>query len=43
VTPAQVPLAPGTYSITVEKDGKQGTRSVRVQADSINYLKVSLE
>src|SRR5579885_2164582 len=43
VTPAQVPLAPGTYNITVEKDGKQGTRSVRVQADSINYLKVSLE
>ena len=43
VTPAQVPLAPGTYNVTVEKDGKQGNRSVQVKADSISYLKVSLQ
>ena len=43
VTPAQVTLAPGTYNITVEKDGKQGTRPVDVHGDSISYLKVVLE
>jgi archaellum component FlaF (FlaF/FlaG flagellin family) len=43
LTPAQIALPPGSYSITVEKDGKRGTRSVAVKVDSINYLKVSLE
>jgi serine/threonine-protein kinase len=32
VTPAQIPLAPASYSITVEwKDGKQATRSVEIR------------
>ena len=39
VTPAQIPLAPGTYKITVEKDGKQATRSVEVRS-GIVYLKL---
>jgi serine/threonine-protein kinase len=43
VTPAQVTLSPGTYNVTVEKDGKQGTRAVDVRADSMSYLKVVLE
>ena len=43
VTPAQVNLAPGTYNITVEKDGKQGSRAVDVRSESMSYLKVTLE
>jgi hypothetical protein len=39
VTPAQVPLAPGTYKITVEKDGKQATQTVEVRS-GISYLKI---
>jgi serine/threonine-protein kinase len=38
-TPAQINLAPGTYSITVEwKDGKQATRNVEIR-NGINYQK----
>jgi serine/threonine-protein kinase len=38
-TPAQIRLAPGSYSITVEwKDGKQATRTVQIK-DGINYQK----
>ena len=43
VTPAQVNLSPGTYNITVEKDGKQGSRAVDVRSESMSYLKVTLE
>ena len=43
LTPAQVSLSPGTYNITVEKDGRQGTRPVEVHNDSISYLKVVLD
>jgi hypothetical protein len=43
VTPAQVSLAPGTYTITVEKNGRQGTRSVEVRNGVLNYLKVQLD
>lgn len=38
-TPAQIPLAPGTYKITVEKDGKQASQSVEVKS-GISYLKI---
>ena len=38
-TPAQIRLAPGSYSITVEwKDGNKATRSVQIK-DGINYQK----
>ena len=39
LTPAQIPLAPGTYKITVEKDGQQAARTVDVRS-GISYLKV---
>jgi serine/threonine-protein kinase len=38
-TPAQIPLPPGSYAITVEwKDGRQATRTVQIK-DGINYQK----
>ena len=43
VTPAQIPLAPGTYNITLEKNGRQATQQVEVQNGRLNYLKVPLE
>ena len=43
VTPAQIQLAPGSYSITVEwKDGKQTTKTVQIK-DGINYQKFLTE
>ena len=42
VTPAQIQLSPGTYKITVEKDGKQASRSVEVRS-GIVYLKLLFE
>ena len=42
VTPAQVTLSPGSYTIVLEKDGKQVSRSVDVRGDTINYLKVGI-
>ena len=41
VTPAQIPLAPGTYTITIEKDGLHATERVEIKA-GINYSKVTL-
>ena len=42
-TPAQLSLVPGTYSITVEKDGRASTRSVEVRNGAINYLRLTME
>jgi hypothetical protein len=42
VTPAQIALAPGSYRITVEKDGKQTTEPVEIQNGKFNYLKIPL-
>ena len=41
VTPAQIPLAPGTYQITVEKDGRQSTAQVEIH-NGINYSRIPL-
>jgi hypothetical protein len=42
VTPAQIQLTPGSYSVTVEwKDGKQATRTVQIK-DGINFQKFLL-
>jgi serine/threonine protein kinase len=41
-TPVQITLAPGSYMVTVEKDGKQVTRQVDVH-NGISYLKLQLE
>ncbi len=42
VTPAQLQLPPGTYSITVEKDGRQSTHQVEMRNGALNSLKVVL-
>ena len=42
-TPAQINLAPGVYNITVQKDGRQQSRTVDVRNGAINYLKIPLE
>ncbi len=39
VTPTQIQLTPGSYSITVEwKDGKKASRTVQIK-DGINFEK----
>jgi hypothetical protein len=43
VTPARIPLTPGTYNVTVEKNGRQSTQSVEVQNGKLNLLKIPLE
>ncbi len=42
VTPAQITLAPGTYMVTVEKDGRSRTQRVDMQ-ESLIYLRVPLD
>ncbi len=42
VTPAQITLAPGSYLITVEKDGHSRTQRVDMQ-ESLIYLRVPLD
>jgi len=42
VTPAQLALAPGTYRITVEKDGIQNTSTVEIRNGETKLLKVLL-
>jgi len=41
VTPAQIPLGLGTYSITVEKDGQHATERVEIK-NGINYRKIMM-
>jgi serine/threonine protein kinase len=41
VTPVQIPLSLGTYTVTVEKDGRQVTEKVEVR-NGINYRKILL-
>ncbi len=41
-TPAQIPLSPGNYKITVEKDGKQATSPVEIRNGAISYLRITL-
>jgi hypothetical protein len=43
ITPARIALTPGTYSITVEKDGKQNTQQVAVQNGNLKYVTIPLE
>jgi len=40
-TPTQIPLAPGSYKVTVQKDGIESTQTVEVHG-GISYLKVLL-
>ena len=41
-TPAQISLAPGNYSITVEKDGKQATSPAEIREGALNYTHIVL-
>ena len=41
VTPAQIPLPTGTYTIAVEKDGRLATEKVEIR-NGINYRKILL-
>ena len=42
MTPAQLPLTPGTYNITIEKDGRQSSRPVEIRNGELSYLKILL-
>jgi len=42
-TPAQIELAPGPYTITVEKDGKQSSKEIDISDRAINYLRIPLD
>jgi hypothetical protein len=42
ITPAQIQLAPGTYNITVEKDGQRATRTVELRNEIVT-LRILLE
>ena len=41
VTPAQIPLALGTYTVMVEKDGLHATERIEIKS-GINYRKLTL-
>jgi hypothetical protein len=43
VTPAQIPLSPGTYTIAIEKDGKQASASVEIRNGAITHQRIVLE
>jgi serine/threonine-protein kinase len=43
ITPAQIPLAPGTYTIAIEKDGKQASAKVEIRNGVINHQRIVLE
>jgi len=43
VTPAQIPLSPGTFTITVEKDGKQASATVEIRNGTISHQRIVLE
>ena len=43
VTNTQLQLAPGSYRIAVEKDGRQGTATVDIHNDEIRTLRLILE
>jgi hypothetical protein len=42
-TPAKLNLAPGTYNVTVEKDGHRNSQSVVIRNNNTSYMKISLE
>ena len=42
-TPAQISLAPGTYSVRVEKDGVRKSNNVEIRNGETRYLKIPLQ
>jgi serine/threonine-protein kinase len=43
VTPAEIPLSPGTYTIAIEKDGKQASATVEIRNGVISHQRIVLE
>jgi serine/threonine-protein kinase len=43
VTPAQISLSPGTYTIAIEKDGKQASATVEIRNGAITHQRIVLE
>ena len=41
VTPAQIPLALGSYSVTIEKDGHTATERIEIK-NGINYRRITV-
>jgi hypothetical protein len=41
-TPAQISLAPGTYKVTVGKDGQEASSSVEIRDNITSYLRITL-
>ena len=42
LTPAQIPLQPGRYTVSVERDGTRKTQQVVVKNGATNYLRIPL-
>ena len=42
LTPAQIPLQPGRYTVSVESDGTRKTQQVVVKNGATNYLRIPL-
>jgi hypothetical protein len=42
-TPAKLTLPPGTYNVTVEKDGHRSSQSVVIRNNNTSYVKISLQ
>ncbi len=42
LTPVMLPLAPGSYKITLEKDGLQSTTTVEIRTGDIKHLSITL-
>jgi serine/threonine-protein kinase len=43
VTPAELALSPGTYTIAIEKDGKQASATVEIRNGAITHQRIVLE
>src|ERR1035437_8619675 len=43
VPPAQIPLSPGTYTIAIEKNGKQASATVEIRNGAITHQRIVLE
>jgi serine/threonine-protein kinase len=43
ITPAQIPLSPGTYTIAIEKNGKQASATVEIRNGAITHQRIVLE
>jgi serine/threonine-protein kinase len=43
ITPAQIQLSPGTYTIAIEKNGKQASATVEIRNGAITHQRIVLE